>query len=325
MQPFIKWIISILPFLIIGGLLYSALFVKPNIVASSVRPPAIARGDYLYGIALPKPNVMWAAGSNGKVWRSADSGLSWAIQATPTDENLQDVAAWDEMRAVAVGNQGVTIRTDDGGKIWREIHVPRSNIANKLMRVKIFEDESAWAVGEGGVVVCSADRGVTWVRKGREEDVAWNDVFVSGQKVWLVGEFGRISSSSDGGETWKPSNSPVKTSLMAIAFRDKTNGVAVGLDGVVLVTRDGGSKWIEQPKVTREHLFDVIWDGSQWAAVGDKGVLVSGDGSGSWKLSQVARNQRAWHTKIVSTEEGYVVTGATLVTIDKSVAGTIHH
>src|ERR1019366_9754302 len=116
MQPFIKWIISILPFLIIGGLLYSALFVKPNIVASSVRPPAIARGDYLYGIALPKPNVMWAAGSNGKVWRSADSGLSWAIQATPTDENLQDVAAWDEMRAVAVGNQGVTIRTDDGGK-----------------------------------------------------------------------------------------------------------------------------------------------------------------------------------------------------------------
>jgi photosystem II stability/assembly factor-like uncharacterized protein len=315
MQRFIRITMSILPFLIIGGLVYGAVFIKPEIAANTVHPPAIERGDFLYGVALPAPDAMWAAGSNGKVWRSADSGASWTVQATPTHETLQDIAAWDPMQAVAVGNHGVVIRTVDGGKTWTQIDVPRSKIANKLMRARIFGDGSAWAVGELGAALVSADRGTTWKRGAPEEDLAWNDVFFDGQKVWLVGEFGSIRASGDGGATWAPGSSPVKTSLMGITFRDKENGVAVGLDGVILVTQDGGRNWVERPKVTREHLFDLLWDGTTWAAVGDKGVLVTADAPATdWKVSQLSPNQRAWHTKIIKAGNRYVAAGATLVT-----------
>jgi photosystem II stability/assembly factor-like uncharacterized protein len=314
MQRFIRVTMSVLPFLLIGGLVYSAIFIKPEIAANTVHPPAIERGDFLYGVALPAPDALWAAGSNGKVWRSSDSGKAWTVQSTPTHENLQDIAAWDASHAVAVGNDGGVIRTVDGGKTWTSVEVPKSKIANKLVRVRIFGDGRAWAVGEAGTALYSDDRGVTWKRGAPEEDLAWNDVFVDGQKTWLIGEFGSIRSSIDGGEHWTPANSPVKTSLMAVAFRDSENGVAVGLDGVILTTRDGGHAWAENAKVTREHLFDLLWDGKKWAAVGDKGVVVTADApAAEWKVALLAPDQRAWHTKIIRAGNRYMATGATFV------------
>lgn len=314
MQRFTRIIMSVLPFLIIGGLIYSAIFIKSEIAANTIRPPAIERGDFLYGIALPASDALWAAGSNGKIWRSADSGKSWAVQSTPTHENLQDIAAWDALHAVAVGNDGIVIRTVDGGRTWTTVDVPKSRIANKLVRVRIFGGR-AWAVGEVGAALYTDDRGATWKRGAPEEDLAWNDVFADGRKTWLVGEFGSIRTSIDGGASWTAANSPVKTSLMAIAFRDQDNGITVGLDGIILATRDGGRTWVETTKVTREHFFDLLWDGKQWAAVCDKGVLVTADAAtAKWTVAQLAPDQRAWHTKIIRAGNRYMASGATFVT-----------
>ena len=319
MRRLLRLLLSLLPFAIIGGLLYAAIFVKPEAAAASVASPVMARGDLQYGLALPGGEVMWAAGSDGKVWLSEDAGRTWGLQPTPTMETLQDIAAWDRNRAVAVGNQGVVIATSDGGKSWRSIDAPRSKLANKLMRVAAVEGGTAWAVGEVGALLQSRDYGATWLRAMPEKDAAWNGIFASRQKLWLAGEFGHLAVSDDGGARWTDVATPVKTSLMAIAFRDDTEGVAVGLDGVVLATQDGGATWLAQPSGTREHLFDVTWDGVSWVAVGDKGVLVVGDASGrSWQSSRVGANDRAWHTRIVADSGRYIVAGATLAIVPRS-------
>lgn len=319
MQRLSRIFLSLLPFAIIGGLLYAALFVKPQVAGASVTPPVMTRGDLQYGVALPQGGVIWAAGSDGKVWLSEDAGRTWGLQPTPTKETLQDIAAWDRQHAVAVGNQGVVIMTSDGGKSWQSVDAPRSKVANKLMRVAVVEGGTAWAVGEVGAVLQSKDYGATWVRSRPEKDAAWNGVFVGRQKLWLAGEFGRLAVSDDGGARWADVATPVKTSLMAITFKDDANGVAVGLEGVVLVTRDGGANWLAQSIVTREHLFDVTWDGSSWVAVGDKGVLVSGDAMGkSWQASRVAPGDRAWHTKILADADRYIVGGATLLIVARN-------
>lgn len=319
MQRLMKTFMSVLPLALISSLLYAALFIKPEISTSAVAPLVIVRGDLLYGIASPEPGVIWAAGSDGKVLRSEDAGKSWVAQRTPTTANLQDIAAWDSLHAVAVGNDGMVVTSSDGGKTWTQVQIPRSKVANKLLRVRIFDDGNAWAVGEMGAVLVSKDRGRTWARAAGEEDVAWNDVFVHGKDVWLVGEFGRISTSGDGGLTWKMVASPVKTSLMSIAFKDEKNGIAVGVDGVVLATGDAGVKWTGITKVTREHLFDVIWDGANWAAVGDKGMLLVAEPNGiTWKATRVSTNDREWHTKIVSSGESYLVAGSKFGIVSKA-------
>jgi len=310
-------ITSSLPILIIGVLLYAAFFIKWEPEIAQLKAPPIERRDVFYGVVSPAPSVVWAVGSYGKVVRSDDGGESWSVQANPLAAHLQAVAAWDARSAVAVGNGGVVIVTSDGGKTWKPVDAPRSEIANKLMQVRAYPGGLAWAVGEVGAVLKSTDYGATWVRVVPEKDQAWNDIFFLGQDGWMVGEFGQMQRTEDGGATWAAISSPVESSLMSVYFRDPLDGVAVGLSGVVLVTADGGTTWAQAPAMTREHLNSVIWDGSHWVAVGDKGMRVVGDADGThWSGGRISEQDLAWRTQILKVDSRLFLAGAHLSVLD---------
>lgn len=304
------------PFLIIGGLLYAVFFVKAGAVPHSVEPEAIERRDNYFSIAAPDAQVVWAAGTNGKVVKSDDGGKSWVRQPTPTQSNLQGFAAWDERRAVAVGNKGVIIVTADGGNTWSQAKVAQSDNPNKLFRVRIFDD-AAWAVGEFHTLLQSKDHGATWTRALPEKDSALNNVFFLGQDGWVVGEFGTVMKSSDGGAAWSAVSTANKVSLMAVAFRDPRNGVAVGLSGTVMSSGDGGATWAQAPKVTKEHLYSVLWDTDHWVAVGDKGVMVTaGPDAGNWSAGRISAKDVSWYTQIEKSGARFYLAGANLAVLE---------
>ena len=309
---------SALPVVIIGGLLYAAFFVKaePTIDALKARP--LERRDAFYGVAAPGNATLWAAGSYGKIVRSDDGGHTWGLQNSPVVTHLQSIAAWDAEHAVAVGNKGLVVETGDGGKTWKEVKAPRSEVANKLLQVHTYANGVAWAVGELGAVLKTTDFGATWTRVLPEKDQAWNDIAFVGQSGWLVGEFGQILRTTDGGQNWIPVASPVKTSFMSVQFRDGEHGVAVGLTGTVLVSADGGASWTEAPRLTREHLNCVIWDGANWVAVGDKEIRVTaGPDAKDWKAGRISDKDLSWHTQIVHLADDYVLAGANLALLHK--------
>lgn len=322
---------SLIPVAVIGALLYAAFFVKATAEISSVRPPQIERRDRFLGVAMPTENVIWAAGSNGKVVRSEDAGQHWLSQPTPTVENLQGIAAWDLRQAVVVGGNGVLLQTEDAGKTWKEVTVPKSEVANKLLSVRAYANGTAWAVGELGAVLKTVDFGRAWERALPEKDQAWNDISFAGSHGVLVGEFGQTMKTSDGGTTWQSVKSGIQSSLMSVYLRDESNGVAVGLSGVILVTRDGGQQWTAIEPQTREHLNNVIWDGAQWVAVGDKGVIVTGDKDGRiWKASRVSEGNLGWNTQILRVPSGdktdnYVLAGASLALLASGQLTTFGH
>lgn len=308
-------ITSVLPLAIIGGLLYAGLFVKAEAVVQRVEPSAIERRDRFYGISVAAPEVVWAAGSAGKIVRSEDGGKSWIRQVSNTEVNLQGIASWDAQNAVVVGNGGVILFTRDGGAHWEPASVPATDNPNKLVRVRIF-GETAWAVGEFHALLRSDDRGATWQRVLPEEDRAWNDVTFVGQRGWLVGEFGSLMKSEDGGANWSPvaaTEGEEGPSLMGIAFRDDDHGVAVGLSGTVLATSDGGTSWTRMPPFTREHLYAVMWDGDRWLAVGDKGVIARGSAAGDkWEAGRASDGDVSWRTQVVRDGDRYYLCGSNL-------------
>jgi photosystem II stability/assembly factor-like uncharacterized protein len=302
--------------------LYAAFFVKPSVVSASIQAPALEKRDRFYGVATPSPASIWAVGTFGKVVRSDDDGASWQVQPTPVRVNLQSIAAWDAQAAVAVGN-GAILATSDGGGSWSEKPFPRSPVANKLLRVRIAPDASAWALGEMGAILLSRDRGSTWARTGPEEDVTWADMAFPENREVLVGEFGRIKLSEDRGKSWREVSSPVKSSLTAIAFKDKSNGIAVGLEGVILATADAGKSWTALQSPIRQHLFDVIWDGDAWVAVGARGMtLKSDDGEGkTWSVVQTAEQTFGWYTQVQKKGQRYYFAGAALAVMEQ---GSLH-
>lgn len=308
-----KAAISSVPWLVIAGLLWAGLFIKPSPVGGSVQPPVRERRDHYFGLAVVAPGQVWMAGSSGKIV-AVDSAGKMSRLPTPTSETLQDLAVWDAKHAVAVGNNGVIIVSTDGGRSWKSaVGVPRSEVANKLNRVTVGEG-MAVASGEMGALLASRDGGTTWTRLRAEEDVAWNDVALpGGGRICVVGEFGRVIVSDDSGVTWKAITTPVTSSLMAVAFRDARHGVAVGLEGVVLTTGDAGESWQQVPVGVGEHLFDVAWDEGhkRWIGTGDLGRWIRADGEAlKWQNGRLDARDLSWHTRLVPAGDSVWLSGA---------------
>lgn len=302
--------LSALPLAIVGGLMYAAFFIKPQVHGASTARPVVEKRDRLYGVAQPAPDVIWAAGNYGKVVRSEDYGSTWVMQPSGTSQHLQAIAAWDALRAVAVGNGGTVLVTEDGGKAWRKAELPASVTGRKLMRVRTSADGRAWAVGEQGSVLVAEAFGARWSDASGGGDVAWNDIAEFGNDVCMVGEFGRIRCSRDLGRTWELASSPVESSFNAVAFRNEVDGVAVGLEGVIALTGDGGRHWQVVPKTTEQHLYDVHWDGTRWMVVGDKGVTLTADSTArQWQEVKGGTESASWHTQIAGQGGRYVSVG----------------
>jgi photosystem II stability/assembly factor-like uncharacterized protein len=68
----------------------------------------------------------------------------------------------------------------------------------------------------------------------------------AGQRFVAVGPRGEILVSDDAAANWRQVNVPVSADLVAVTFKSATLGWAVGHDGEVLHTTDGGNTWTRQ-------------------------------------------------------------------------------
>ncbi len=289
-----------MPWVIIASLLWAGLFIKPRAAGSSVTPPALERRDNFFGLAVSATDEVLAAGSSGKILSIAAQGGIIRLP-TPTDETLQDIVIWPSGRAVAVGNDGVALYSADGQQWQASSAVPRSEIANKLNRVRIAGEGVAIATGEMGALLVTRDHGQSWQRLREEEDVAWNDVAVlPGGRLVVVGEFGRVLLGDLHGAAWVELQPPVDGSLMSVQFRDGEHGVAVGLDGALLASADAGQSWQQVELGVSDHLFDVIWDAprQRWFATGALGRWVAG-ADGDWQSGVLDERNLSWHTRVL--------------------------
>jgi hypothetical protein len=132
----------------------------------------------------------------------------------------------------AVGQLGLILRTEDGGKTWTHQPTVKEAQGVHLFSVQALDENRAWAVGEWGTRLFTDDGGQTWqdlsltvdethpqfvwlsiadqerVRTGKKvfEDVGLNDVHClssNTQYCWMIGEFGYLFRSEDGGTHWE--------------------------------------------------------------------------------------------------------------------------
>lgn len=73
-----------------------------------------------------------------------------------------------------------------------------------------------------------------------------NGLAAAGKRIIAVGQRGHIVCSDDDGQTWWQAKVPVASDLVAVSFPSPQRGWAVGHDGVVLHSADGGATWTKQ-------------------------------------------------------------------------------
>jgi photosystem II stability/assembly factor-like uncharacterized protein len=144
---------------------------------------------------------------------AADDPVTQIAELMPraTRSLVLDIAESSD-RAIAVGERG-HILVSESRRDWRQIaNVPTRSTLTAVAAV----GNKVWAVGHDGVILHSADGGLTWVRQH-------------------LAPFDKNSIELSNGAP-----------LLDVLFLDEQNGYAIGAYSLMLVTDDGGQSWREQ-------------------------------------------------------------------------------
>lgn len=262
--------------------------------------------DALYDVCLDGQSGL-AVGLAGTVLTTGDAGLTWQDGSAGVANALLGVSCGKEVSLV-VGQTGLIMRKAGDGD-WVNVD---SGTDQRLLSVSANESGLAVVVGGFGTVLKSSDGGLTWAPLSFDWEAILNDFYephvydvnVSAEGIiTLVAEFDLVLRSADQGETWGTVNKG-DTSLFAVDFRDATSGFAVGQNGKVIKTLDGGLTWTVMPVPTKENLLDVWSSGNQVLVTGIRTLLRSRDDGLNWEVITEGDVTVQWYQALKGTASG---------------------
>lgn len=169
-------------------------------------------------------------------------------------------------RLVAVGQRGHIVYSDDQGKSWTQAKVP---VSSDLVAVQFPNPQQGWAVGHDGIVLHSADAGLSWVKQldGRTAATIM-------QSYYSRPEF---SDALRFEATLMAQQGPDKP-FLDVYFENEKSGFVVGAFNLIFHTDDGGLHWqpwterMENPQAYHLNAIRAIGDAIYIA--GEHGLLL---------------------------------------------------
>lgn len=301
----------------------------------------------------------WVVGERGIILHTRDGGLTWTQQLSGVPYLLFDVEFLDQDKGWVVGHWGTILYTEDGGKHWTEkslsLPLEEKGLIEPAVLQGVTDPQTGEVIVKAGQLLTQEligeiyQRGIEGVRI--REDVVLNAVFFLDQEHgWIAGERGLVLCTGDGGRTWERTELPHPSiqggeevmkeglggefseeelaaygveiplpSIYGIFFVSPLHGWAVGQEGTIAWTQDGGRQWAFQPSGTQEALYDIGIIGNMGWIVGDKGtLLVSIDGGRQWKRRELGLEYRlSWLRRlaVVSGDHAFMVGANGLVLV----------
>jgi len=248
---------------------------------------------------------------------------------------------------IAVGERGIVVRSEDGGRRWKQASVP---VSVTLTAVRFADARHGTIVGHGGTVLVTDDGGAHWERRldGRRmaellladarargdaaalkaaeqlhvdgPDKPLLDVLLLGpQRVLVVGAYGMALGSEDGGKTWTSwggrLDNPKGLHLYVARQRGKRIVIA-GEQGLVLKSEDDGHSFQALGTPYKGSFFTAeLPDDGEIVLAGLRGnVWQSTDGGRAWQalsspmpVSVVASQVSADGRLLFANQAGFVL------------------
>ncbi|WP_421861270.1 WD40/YVTN/BNR-like repeat-containing protein [Parvibaculum sp.] len=258
--------------------------------------------DALFDIAFDGSHGL-AVGGGGTVLESTDGGLSWTAGARPDTELALLGVAFQGQRRFLVSQSGKMFRYESGR--WVEFD---SGTDARLFQVALGGNGLVVAVGGFGAILVSRDDGRTW----SSPEFDWMEILddyvephlyavdVTGDRITVAGEFGLILQSPDRGAKWSVVRRGVE-SIFDFTIDTKGEGLAVGQDGLVLGTSDGGRSWTKHAEPGETNLLGIWRSGSRAFAAGIRGAYASHDGGKTWKPVTRSDIETGWYQAVASS------------------------
>jgi photosystem II stability/assembly factor-like uncharacterized protein len=240
----------------------------------------------------------------GKTWKHANSGY--------TSMRFMDIYIQDEMTIFMSGNEGIIIRSTDGGNSWKTMN---SNTTAQLWGIHFLDDQLGFAVGSSGTIIRTDNGGQDWTSVVSGTQNLFYDVFFTTQGVGFASGSNILLKSTDRGSSWtKVSGFPFEAPadwIRSIQMVNESIGYACADIGRIYKTTDGGDHWFRQTSGTQEALFSVDfvdeWNGMICGFNGT--ILHTTDGGQNWKLLQNPIGKEIFYAVDMITKDlGYICT-----------------
>jgi photosystem II stability/assembly factor-like uncharacterized protein len=246
-------------------------------------------------------NVIFSGNDN--LYKTTDSGINWQSLGKGERGNLNAVDFSDSLNGVAVGEKGLTIYTNNGGKDWLR---GDSTINFNLNAVSFADKNNCWAAGDSGRIYKSSNGGKNWISQASNYSSRINSLsFVDNKNGWANG-----IRTTDGGINWTPYDTGTEGPFEAIYFISQFDGWMVSRDGQILKTSDGGETWEdENSRFQYEYdLYSVFFldDSTGWNCGGGGLIAKTTDGGKTWETQHTDQNT-LYQIKFINSSYGFAV------------------
>ena len=211
--------------------------------AATLRPVFVAMLGTFQVLRPPPAGTGAASGTGGTI--SPATGISqignWTRQRSGTALPLDGASCASLSLCVAVGQNGTTLTSRDGGATWTS---RSSGTHNQLYGVTCAGTSLCLAVGDHGTIVSSADGGAIWTSRSSGTHNRLRGVGCASLSLCVaVGDEGTALTSADGGATWSSRPSGTGNALLSVSCPSAGLCLAVGESGTVLTSVDRGATW----------------------------------------------------------------------------------
>jgi photosystem II stability/assembly factor-like uncharacterized protein len=239
--------------------------------------------------------------------KTTNGGTSWArIEVTrgaDVDLKLAGLRFADREHGWVYGELGALFFTEDGGKTWTRQRVPTRHL---LLGASFLDAETGWLSGGGLTVLKTVDGGATW-RAGT--------VFLPAEGAQQPKESVRVETEQL--ELEPEARQVGGRRLNAVWFASHERGWAVGGEGVIIATSDGGRTWRPQTSGVGDDLYDVKFfnEAEGWVVGRGGAMLHTTDGGRTWADAKRATTHALERLFTVGRRAWAVGFGGTIVAL----------
>ncbi len=239
------------------------------------------------------------AGDSGFMLLKQDSDSEWLDISLPLGSEVNGVSLIGGHNVVAVGDQGIIWKYDDG--VWRVVNL---TIESDLMAVSFVDEELGIVVGSGGTILFSDDGGENWdyreAPEGASEAVIVSVEFYSPARIYAITDDGRVLISMSnvvtgtevgylwalvdferhyppGGSEYLLEPSTLDVELTSVEVVTTSKLLMTGVDGYLSMSVNGGTIVSQQinPLGNDTSFNDIVMlTGFIGVAVGDGGAIL---------------------------------------------------
>ena len=103
---------------------------------------------------------------------------------------MHAVAFADGARGFIVGEKGIILRTDDGGKTWKD---QETNVKTNLFAISVATREEVMIAGDQGRILATKDGGLNWeTQPTATSSPLYGVAYRGGSEAWVAGRGGSI-------------------------------------------------------------------------------------------------------------------------------------